>query len=393
MTQSLRIRTVSALCIFTFSASLLATEAQSAPPSRQTHTLEPFLLWDPAVPLPSPESLSYPKKAFDTVVHRADQEFGFLHDNAVAWYGNTLFAGWYNCPKAEIQDASCIRCRRTLDHGRTWSKAEVIAADHAGQGIFYVPLVFFAHKGRLLAFVSNMTGHDLVTRCEAFLLESAGNRWVSQGFIAGPLPPKLPPAPDGRWKLHHGRTHGGPARHQARNARRRHFFRTKRHRALESGSHDARLLPPAHRLSGKHTLAPTAPKSPPSCAAAWSSPAQTTDVPGRAPSSTISPRKTANPSPSNSAPVSDASCGTVRNRRKPTAACSPSPSAGPEKKTSLPCGKSAKENRTHWTPVPEWSYPSAVEHEGALYVVYTSEKRHSVMTVIPIESLRVDTAH
>jgi hypothetical protein len=38
---------------------------------------------------------------------------------------------------------------------------------------------------------------------------------------------------------------------------------------------------------------------------------------------------------------------------------------------------------------PEWSYPYAVEHGGSLFVVYTSEKKHSVMTVIPVSSLRV----
>jgi hypothetical protein len=36
---------------------------------------------------------------------------------------------------------------------------------------------------------------------------------------------------------------------------------------------------------------------------------------------------------------------------------------------------------------PEWSYPCAIEYNGSLYVVYTSEKHHCVMTIIPIESL------
>jgi len=35
----------------------------------------------------------------------------------------------------------------------------------------------------------------------------------------------------------------------------------------------------------------------------------------------------------------------------------------------------------------EWSYPSAVEWDGFLYVVYTSEKRHCVMSAIPVEAL------
>ncbi len=41
---------------------------------------------------------------------------------------------------------------------------------------------------------------------------------------------------------------------------------------------------------------------------------------------------------------------------------------------------------------PEWSYPCAVEHDGSLYVIYTSEKKHSVMTIIPLNALHVDPA-
>jgi len=39
---------------------------------------------------------------------------------------------------------------------------------------------------------------------------------------------------------------------------------------------------------------------------------------------------------------------------------------------------------------PEWSYPCAVEFEGNLHVVYTSEKRHCVLTTIPLESLATE---
>ena len=36
---------------------------------------------------------------------------------------------------------------------------------------------------------------------------------------------------------------------------------------------------------------------------------------------------------------------------------------------------------------PEWSYPCAIEAFGKLHIVCTSEKRHCVLTSIPIESL------
>ena len=34
-----------------------------------------------------------------------------------------------------------------------------------------------------------------------------------------------------------------------------------------------------------------------------------------------------------------------------------------------------------------WSYPSAIEHGGRLFVVYTLEKHHCALTVIPIASI------
>jgi hypothetical protein len=36
---------------------------------------------------------------------------------------------------------------------------------------------------------------------------------------------------------------------------------------------------------------------------------------------------------------------------------------------------------------PEWSYPCAIEYDGKLRVVHTSEKHHCVLTEIPLKSL------
>ncbi|MCL4693799.1 MAG: hypothetical protein KJ060_14965, partial [Candidatus Hydrogenedentes bacterium] len=43
------------------------------------------------------------------------------------------------------------------------------------------------------AFVSNMVGHDLVTRCEVFQLDATAGRWTSRGYVAGPFLPNCPP--------------------------------------------------------------------------------------------------------------------------------------------------------------------------------------------------------
>lgn len=35
----------------------------------------------------------------------------------------------------------------------------------------------------------------------------------------------------------------------------------------------------------------------------------------------------------------------------------------------------------------EWSYPCAKEYDGKLYIIYTSEKKHCCLTIVPITSL------
>jgi len=39
---------------------------------------------------------------------------------------------------------------------------------------------------------------------------------------------------------------------------------------------------------------------------------------------------------------------------------------------------------------PEWSYPCAAEFGGKLYVVYTSEKHHCVLTTVPLRALAAE---
>jgi hypothetical protein len=119
---------------------------------------EVFALWNDQVPWPSLEKRHRPEGAVDVLVHRACAEYRFLHDNAVVWHGDTLFAGWYNCPRGEIQDSSSIRGRRSRDGEKTWSEVEVIAADDEGKSIYYVPVAFLSHANTLYAYISTMTG-------------------------------------------------------------------------------------------------------------------------------------------------------------------------------------------------------------------------------------------
>jgi hypothetical protein len=117
-----------------------------------------------------------------------------LHDAAIIEHKNVLFAAWYNCPSGEMEETSLIRGRRSCDFGLTWSDIEVVASDKELKGIMYVPASFLSSKGVLYAFVSNMEGGpDLVTRCEVFILNEDEDAWKSSGFITGPFLPNCSP--------------------------------------------------------------------------------------------------------------------------------------------------------------------------------------------------------
>ena len=169
-------------------------------------------LWKPGLPLPTHGELSFAPQARDVVVHRPGGDaYGFLHDGAVVHHEGLLHAAWYNCPSGEIVGESVIRERTSADGGRTWSEPRVIAQDVDRRGVFYVPVQFLSHHGRLYAFVSTMTGHDQVTGCEAFLMGDDG--WRPAGRIAEGLLPNCAPVllPDGNHAMA-GRmtfTHGG----------------------------------------------------------------------------------------------------------------------------------------------------------------------------------------
>lgn len=171
--------------------SLIVPNPASSQEQPDTRTM----VWDSSLPFPTEEEMSFPAGARDIMVHRAgSDQYGFLHDAAIVEHNKVLFAAWYNCPSGEMEGESLIRGRRSADAGLTWSGLETIAGDRQKKGIMYVPVTFLSRKGVLHAFVANMEGGpDKVTRCEAFVLDDKVDTWRSAGFIAGPFLPNCPP--------------------------------------------------------------------------------------------------------------------------------------------------------------------------------------------------------
>jgi len=359
----------------------------------QADTRSPFALWDEDVPFPTRESLAYPDGATDVMVHRAGADgYNFLHDSAIVQHQGSLFAAWYNCPQGEMVGESLIRGRRSQDGGRTWSDVETIASDVNKQGIMYVPVAFLSHGGTLYAFITNMKGGpDLVHHCEVFVLDEKVNTWISRGFIAGPFLPNCAPQrlADGNFIMS-GRMSDQPGQKPTIPAV-----------AISRGEDFAqpwalvRLLPTGKLDDGQRIPCPET----------------TVLVEGRELTALVRREnakslvffshdngQTWSEPCEHNFPMASSKiyagllstgqryllCNLPTSRRRDLLVIAVS---RPGEKAFVKMWKVRDGYDPALKAGPEWSYPCAIEADGKLHVVYTSEKHHCAMTVIPVESL------
>jgi hypothetical protein len=359
---------------------------------------DPTSLWDKTLPLPTRQQLTYPVGAVDVVVHRATGDgYDFLHDAAIVQHKGFLLAAWYNCPRGEMIGAAVIRGRRSCDGGRTWSGLEVIAADVKKQGILYVPVAFLSHGGRLYAFVTNMRGGpDRVERCELFVLDEPADRWESRGFIAGPYLPNGAPQrlPDGCF-LMAGRVAERPGELPTIPA-----VAISRGQRLAEPWRVVRLLPTGRLPDGRRLPIPET--------TAIVDHAEVLAVVRREKANTLLFRsrdggRTWSAPQEHNFPMawSKVYAGLLSSGQRYVLCNVPCQASRdllviavsrPGEATFCRMWKLRDGHSAALGCGPEWSYPSAIEHDGQLSVVYTSEKHHCVMTSVPVKSLAVTDA-
>ena len=370
-----------------FSVGLLV--AQEQPQNRH-------VVWDAKVPFPSRENMLYPVGAVDVMVHRAGSDnYDFLHDAAIVEHKNTLYAAWYNCPLGEMQGTSLIRGKRSSDNGLTWSSIEIIASDKEKKGIMYVPVAFLSHQGILYAFISNMEGGpDLVTRCEVFILNEENNSWNSNGFITGPFLPNCAPVKmennnfimAGRMASKPGQKPTIPAvaiSHGDKLTEKWDVVPLKYNEKLPPGETpdfpETTVLVDGIHITAfvrNHSKYPLFFISE-NYGRTWSDP-QVHNFPFAS---------------------SKIYAGTLTTGQNYVLANIVS--NGYRDLLTLAVSRTGKKQFSKMWKIrdgysnklqsgPEWSYPCAIEHAGKLYIVYTSEKHHCCLTIIPISSLRIE---
>jgi len=151
---------------------------------------DPFLLWDPATPVPAAAEIPAIKGVrFEVVKKREPKKDGYswLHGAAVAWHKGLLFACWGHNKGSENTPTEVNQGRRSTDGGRSWGPVRMIAPNTKTDGRSHG--VFLSHKGRLWLFLGRF-GNDEKRRkyarlnTEAFVLSAGGDKWESRGIVA-----------------------------------------------------------------------------------------------------------------------------------------------------------------------------------------------------------------
>lgn len=87
------------------------------------------------------------------------EEYNFLHEAAIIEYHGILFAAWYNNKKCELYGETPIRFSISIDKGQTWSKPYEVINDKTGK-ILYCPPVFGICDDKLYMFINQMVSAD-----------------------------------------------------------------------------------------------------------------------------------------------------------------------------------------------------------------------------------------
>ena len=141
-------------------------------------------------PVPDPAGIPVNPHAETQILQRPDADYRFLHDCMIEVFHGRIYAAWYNCPEGEMVGRSVIRGKVSGDGGRTWSPVQIMAQDPT-DALIYVPPAFGVcpETDSLYLFVSRMTGPDLVHDWELFRLEESSGAWHSVRVFPEPFLP------------------------------------------------------------------------------------------------------------------------------------------------------------------------------------------------------------
>ncbi len=134
-------------------------------------------VWDPSVPFPPAEEM----RDLDMVTHVNVQrglrgEFHYLHECAIARHQQKLFICWANHPLYESNEAEeIIRGTSSSDGGLTWETPQTWIAPPTAGGASYNHPVLATREGKLFGFITRWVGREPDTT--VFVLDDSSDEW------------------------------------------------------------------------------------------------------------------------------------------------------------------------------------------------------------------------
>lgn len=150
--------------------------------------------------LPEPDGLTH------SVIHRpGPDDHKFLHGAAIIHHEGVMYASWANSPVDENSPDETLRGKRSKDDGKTWSNLEIVAPGFDGPDR-HSHGVYLEHKGELWKFCARF-GTGLKAKrfsglkAEAFVLNKKTDKWESRGVVMDNCWPYDEPIrmDDGNW--------------------------------------------------------------------------------------------------------------------------------------------------------------------------------------------------
>lgn len=352
-----------------------------------------FPLWDPQVPFPAYGEMPDLPVVTHVIVEQAQPGgYHYLHETSLAWHKGKLYLGWANHPTQEVNtEGELVRGTRSAD-GLTWEPAETWAAAPVTGGASFNHPVIFSDGDTLWGFFCRW--EDSLPRSEIFTFDEEARTWQPVGaHIPGYLPFRPPVRqPDGSWIMA-GELHWWEAAVSLSHGADLTAWDVVQIPRPES----IQLLFPETALleRGASLVALTRPRGVPTapvsvsedCGRTWT-PLVLSNFPlaeskpwcgklstgqqylitdnleeGRALLSIAVTR-----------PGESAFCRVFKLRHQQYPKVRLFGGWGDGSRVGMPT---------------EWSYPSALEHEGRLYVAYTQGKEDCVLSIIPLSALAV----
>jgi hypothetical protein len=175
-----------------------------------SNSTDVYKLWLPDVSVSSPNQIPFPDVITYVRLNRAIREQSqFLHGASIVYFKNEFYASWANSPENENSRDECVRGKTSAD-GINWSQAFIVAPDLPGQARRSHGS-FFVYNEQLYIFTAKFTGPDkpLIDKkiyfdglqTEAFKLNEVTNKWEYIKIVVNDFWPLDEPKKmsDGNW--------------------------------------------------------------------------------------------------------------------------------------------------------------------------------------------------